>query len=593
MMMIDALPFKVANSPWLKRMVRDLDNRVEIKSKHTYAKEVKKEGKIVKRRSRTHVSQNVTIAYAAAADLWSSKGQDDYLGINAMFVDVSWRWQKIVVACRPFEVQHSGENLRSTLQKESDKLELPTNTVKVYVTDTASDIVAGRRVPGYSAISCSIHKLMLVGNDAENAVGTEEVAEALKAARQLVTHSRHCGPFHRTMKKFCKRNGHNFTKLVGHVKTRWNSNRGMVSRLLEHRNCIQLMENDEAVPNMPIIETAQWRILKQLNGILAPMERVTKVWESETEPTMPTVGVELYNLSMEWQEMIEKEEEAYYTSSLVVEPAILQFLRSLHSNLKRRFPDNGMDTDLAAWGNVLHPRYKVLVLEYFYNILFSFFQGVLLKEIGKYDSTIERLQEFLKSISSQPDDPGNDAVESRTAEERENGDTPAERLLKEKSGDCDIDVSPGDISQELAVYNKLPKPPVKETVLKFWSENEALLPQLSKAARVTLSVPCASATVERTFKVGVHQVTNHRSKLSPKTVEGLILSKANSGRVNMIGIDDEEYEDSSSNWSDSSSDYDEDSQLEMERFLQPSRSMRLVLNVVIVLRNLLQVTCWW
>ena len=93
------------------------------------------------------------------------------------------------------------------------------------------------------------------------------------------------------------------------------------------------------------------------------MERVTKVWESETEPTMPTVGVEVYNLNMEWKEMIKKEEDAYLESHLLRRPAILLFLKSLHSNLHRRFPELGMDTDLAAWGNILHPRYKVFCLQ--------------------------------------------------------------------------------------------------------------------------------------------------------------------------------------------------------------------------------------
>ena len=97
MILHDVQPFKIADSPWLRRLVRDLDNRVMVKSKYTYAKEVRKEGRIVKRRSRAHVAQNVTFAYAAAADLCTSKGEDDYLGINAMFVDVTWRWQKIVV----------------------------------------------------------------------------------------------------------------------------------------------------------------------------------------------------------------------------------------------------------------------------------------------------------------------------------------------------------------------------------------------------------------------------------------------------------------------------------------------------------------
>ena len=368
MLMHDAQPFKMADSPWFRRLVKDLDNRVGVKSKHSYSKEIKKEGRIMKKRSREHCRKNITVAYAAAADLWTSKGQTDYLGINAMFIDASWRWQKITVACLPFKEQHNGENLRRTLQEESDKLELDDNVVKVYVTDTASDVMAGRRVPGYSAISCCIHKLQLLGKDAENSVGTEEVAEALKAARKVVTHSRHCGPFHRTMKKYCIKNNHSPTKLLGHVKTRWNSNKMMVSRLLEHRSCIQQMESDEAVPNMPIIEVAQWRILKQLQDVLRPMERATKVWESETEPSMSTVGVEVYNLNCEWKEMIKKEEDSFMNSNSLSEPPILPFLRSLQSNLHRRFPEVGMESDLAAWGHILHPRYKVVCLLYIFDI---------------------------------------------------------------------------------------------------------------------------------------------------------------------------------------------------------------------------------
>ena len=192
-----------------------------------------------------------------------------------------------------------------------------------------------------------------------------------------------------------------------------------------------------------------------------------------------------------------------------------------------------------------------------------------MKEIGKYDYNLERLQDFIKGISSQSEIFSWEAMESCSLE-KENTvpkETPAERLLMEKSESQDPISSPGDISQELAVYHKLSKPPMKETVLKFWKDNETLLPQLSKAACVTLSVPCASATVERTFKVGVHQVTTDRNRLNPKTVEGLVLAKANSGRVNMTGIEDENHQSESSS-SDSSSDDDEDSQAEVDRLTQ-------------------------
>ena len=109
----------------------------------------------------------------------------------------------------------------------------------------------------------------------------------------------------------------------------------IVCRQLEHRQCIQGMETDDAVPNMPPIEVAQWRILQKLRDFLTPMERVTKIWESETEQTMTTVGVEVYNLKMEWEEMLQKDIDAYLESSQSSEPATLTFLRSLLSNLER------------------------------------------------------------------------------------------------------------------------------------------------------------------------------------------------------------------------------------------------------------------
>lgn len=80
---------------------------------------------------------------------------------------------------------------------------------------------------------------------------------------------------------------------------------------------------------------------------------------------------------------------------------------------------------------------------------------------------------------------------------------------------------------------------------------------------MTLSVPCSSATIERSFKVGVHQVTNHRSSLDPVMVEGLIITKANEGRVDMTGMEDEDVEVSSSESSDDDSN-DEDVDVDVD-----------------------------
>ena len=66
-----------------------------------------------------------------------------------------------------------------------------------------------------------------------------------------------------------------------------------------------------------------------------------------------------------------------------------------------------------------------------------------MKEVGRYESSIERLQEFLKAICSQSEDSSSEAVESTAREETIlTGETPAERLLMEKSDSYDICTSP-------------------------------------------------------------------------------------------------------------------------------------------------------
>ena len=352
----DALPFKLANSVWFKKMVHDLEPRIKIKSRVSYSRSVRKEGKIVKMRAREHVRRNVTLGYAASVDMWRSVAGEDYLGLNSQFVDSSWRWQKITTACKPFPGEHTAVNIKGLLEEEDRELGLPRGVVKVNVTDTASDIVAGRNIDGYSSFSCGIHKLMLVGDDAEKA--SSVMGEAVKAGAALVNHARHSNPFHRKLKKYCQRTGHTYTKLVTHCKTRWNSKNDMIQRLLYHRRCLQDMEYEDADPGMPAIEISQWKLLEQMKTITDPMKTVTKVWESETEPTMPKFGSELFNLKKKFEELIKKEEEHLSVEQVSNSPT-LTFLKSLHFNLERRFPSLGLDTDLGAWGHLLNPSYKV------------------------------------------------------------------------------------------------------------------------------------------------------------------------------------------------------------------------------------------
>ena len=119
-----------------------------------------------------------------------------------------------------------------------DQVKLPPDTSKFNVTDTASDILLGRKQDHYCNFSCCNHKLQLVVEDVNKEPGNEDVEDAFSSAKALVKFSNQSGPFHRGLKKFCRRRGHRFTKFKSAVSTRWNSQLDMAESCVKHRECL-------------------------------------------------------------------------------------------------------------------------------------------------------------------------------------------------------------------------------------------------------------------------------------------------------------------------------------------------------------------
>ena len=132
----------------------------------------------------------------------------------------------------------------------------------------------------------------------------------------------------------------------------------MLERLYQHRTCIQQMEEEGMSHNMPIVEISHWRLLKEVLDVLAPFKHTTKVWEME--PTMTTVGEELYTLQQKLQDFCRDKLSEFIREPEEQEGIGLRFARGLLKSLEERFPQLGMSTDLPAWGNLLNPRLKVI-----------------------------------------------------------------------------------------------------------------------------------------------------------------------------------------------------------------------------------------
>ena len=104
----------------------------------------------------------------------------------------------------------------------------------------------------------------------------------------------------------------------------------------------------------------------------------------------------------------------------------LYFLRSLLANLERVLPQLGIDTDLAAWGNILNPRFQVNLQFKKKDCKLHFVQRILL---GIYNDTVERLEAFLVLVAVPfQTNLETEEVSARHDEEVVVTESPAERL---------------------------------------------------------------------------------------------------------------------------------------------------------------------
>ena len=213
----------------------------------------------------------------------------------------------------------------------------------------------------------------------------------------------------------------------------------MLERLLKHKVCIQKLYDNEDLPDMPVLEMAEWRLLKDIVGILSPLETSTKVWEHDTYPTIQTVGQELYNLQENLTITIKEKSKALRLAEQNPDTdGGVKFAKSLLESIKRRFPKYGLADDLAAWASLLDPRQKKLLLD----------------EVGLTAKTKKSLEEYITRMHVEDqEEVQHDEVQPEEVPPKP--ETPLQKLKRQKyseTSDTMFEDETSAAERELAMY---------------------------------------------------------------------------------------------------------------------------------------------
>ncbi len=200
----------------------------------------------------------------------------------------------------------------------------------------------------------------------------------------------------------------------------------------------------------------------------------------------------------------------------------------MYDDLTSRFPVDGCQVDVYAFGVFLHPKYRNIIL-------------------NEHNLSKTIIDKFIKE----------NEVEVETPETEDCNDILNEGIVGEIDGFEDEDTFFRKLTQKnqptqgqtQASQSLIPQSPLETeiaryvqpteriesdvNVLQWWQDHSKTFPLLSNAAKKYLAIQATSCSSERTFSTGGRTVTMTRTKLAPTNVHMIVYVKENLKKVNL------------------------------------------------------------
>ena len=452
---------------------------------------------------------------ALTTDLWTSMATDSYITITCHFVSDSWEMRNVAVATRPFDTQHSGDNIRTTLKAIADEFQI--TSLAGVVTDNATNMVASMSTGELGLhIRCFAHTLQLAVNDG---MKLPAISKATAAARRLVGHFNHSAQATKALKdaqlqQLGADDAGKETRpltLVQDVATRWNSTFLMMQRLLQLRVPVYAVIFGPHTKNsdrMSLdVSDSYWATMEAICPVLEPLAEATELLATESSPTLSSVHVLLKSL---WEALNSTPGEAKVASDLK---------NKIRDGLKKRFnltpdglPSDASLTTPAMIATALDPRYKTL-------------RFLPEEKRTRVFEAVEALLDDRPETAEQEDLP---VAVPALAVKQESYDSPSKKLLLSCLAGDVVDLTQGQdssVSQEVRAYRdaivSAPNP------LLWWKLHRNQFPNLAKLARKYLGIPATEVPSERAFSAAGQTITKLRASLDPETVDSILFIKKN------------------------------------------------------------------
>ncbi|KAE8217993.1 hypothetical protein CF319_g8042 [Tilletia indica] len=314
-------------------------------------------------------------------------------------------------------------------------------------------------------------------------------------------------------------------------KTRWNSHYAMIRAALKIREAIDahcrasIGVRGEKIGKY-LLTDVQWRQLNVLEPTLRLAGAVTKKME-KSEGTLYAVLDHHASLRDDIARHIRTtSKDASLDDQTKAE--VIKFLNAVEAKL-RNYRDIALKNRTVLAATLLHPDNRKL------------FKLSYPKYRIKAEEAVRSLLIELVDITSKEPPPALQPAATSTKNVERLSPCSAARARREQEAAAEETEDEVEDDDEVTKYLNpeiCPWRATDGTPYKWWRDNEALFPNVSKLARIILAIPGSSSAVERVFSQAALVSTNRRGSLSSGTISELVKTRhwLNHGANQLAGL---------------------------------------------------------
>lgn len=514
----DMRPFSTVSSPSFRNILHVCEHRYRPPSAATMSEQIipalyeVEKAKLLK-------DLEAANYIAITTDGWTSRAVQAYETITVHYMK-DWELCSKVLQTNLLPESHTGEVLAAELDQAICSWGLKGKVIAV-TTDNASNMTKACSLSKECGvhIGCFAHVINLAAQNAN-----KTMQDASKAINPVITFFRKSSTVGvPVLEEMQKRLGLPQHQLITEVKTRWNSGYLSRQRFLEQRPAIVSAFLDPRLSKQKEAKLMNAQLDEDvINSLEVYMELMKHMYNATLEISAeksPTCGLVLPLLDKLIKEFTIKDEDAGSTEKIK---------KAVHDDLIKRYnqPEVRKFLEEAA---ALDPRMKQrkCIPQETWDRITSCVELLLQKNQEK-KVTCNVKQE--PGLVQEPD----------VDQEMSNGAEPPPKKQKLDSllDDDDDDDEPIVLQQyqitfaqmaqqEVNKYRQMPKVPIGDSPIKFWKDNQYILPCLSNIAEKYLVAQATSVASERVFSTAGDIVTAERACLEPGAVDKMIFLKKN------------------------------------------------------------------